>query len=253
MVEVPVFAIVAPRLIVEPATILLRADGTQAGTRRRISIKTTDASPLRVLHAESQSPAVTMTVEEPSREKSSHVAFLRAGRPPMGKEEFAASARAVAAGAVAPRIEGRGEILELQVGEGFRSIFDVQYTDGPRTAGPADAQPANPLLPSALTAPRNVLGSGNFAVEPGTFVYQFLNDTVRARLQLLATERRVNTLATPLLLASNNRPASACAGSTPGASATLTCARRPGTRRSSSLSRRSSTRWPGATLSGPRA
>ncbi len=106
-----------------------------------------------------------------------------------------------------PQVLLEMKILELQVGEGFQSIFDIQVTDGPSSSGPEDSQPANPLLPSALTAPRNVLGSGNFAVEPGTFVYQFLNDTVRARLQLLATERRVNTLATPLLLASNNRPA----------------------------------------------
>jgi uncharacterized protein (TIGR02246 family) len=45
---------------------------------------------------------------------SDDVVFLRAGRPPMGKDEFAAAARAQA-GPEAPRIEGRGEIVELEV------------------------------------------------------------------------------------------------------------------------------------------
>jgi len=42
------------------------------------------------------------------------VVFLLPGRPPMRKDEFAASARAQA-GAGAPRIEGRSEIQEVQV------------------------------------------------------------------------------------------------------------------------------------------
>ncbi|MCP4811466.1 MAG: hypothetical protein GY888_03075, partial [Planctomycetaceae bacterium] len=37
---------------------------------------------------------------------------------------------------------------------------------------------------------------------------QFLNDKFRARIQLLNDENRVNVIATPMLLASNNRPAS---------------------------------------------
>ena len=42
------------------------------------------------------------------------VVFLVAGRPPMGKEEFAKAARAQA-GTGAPRIEGTSEIQELEV------------------------------------------------------------------------------------------------------------------------------------------
>ena len=40
--------------------------------------------------------------------------FLVAGRPPMGKAEFAVAARAQAS-ATAPRIEGRSEIQEIEV------------------------------------------------------------------------------------------------------------------------------------------
>jgi len=106
-----------------------------------------------------------------------------------------------------PQVLLEMKILELQVGEGFRSVFDVQFTGGAKTTGPATTQPPNPLLPTAAIGSRNTLGSGNFDLEQSTFVYQFLNDNVMARLQLLESENRVNVLATPILLASNNRAA----------------------------------------------
>jgi len=106
-----------------------------------------------------------------------------------------------------PQVLLEMKILELKVGEGFRSVFDVQFTGGATTAGPATTQPPNPLLPTATVGSRNTLGSGNFDLEQSTFVYQFLNDTVMARLQLLESDNRVNVLATPLVLASNNRAA----------------------------------------------
>jgi len=56
-------------------------------------------------------------------------------------------------------------------------------------------------------AARNVVGSGNFALEPSTLVYQFLNDRIRARIQLLQRDNRTDVISTPVLLASNNRPA----------------------------------------------
>ena len=74
-----------------------------------------DEQQIRALVAEWMDATRAGDVDAVLRLMSDDVAFLRAGRPPMGKEEFAASARALAAGAVAPRIEGRGEILELQV------------------------------------------------------------------------------------------------------------------------------------------
>jgi general secretion pathway protein D len=48
---------------------------------------------------------------------------------------------------------------------------------------------------------------GNFALEGGTFVYQFMNDKIRARIQLLQENNRINTLSSPILLATNNKPA----------------------------------------------
>jgi general secretion pathway protein D len=106
-----------------------------------------------------------------------------------------------------PQVLLEMKILELRVGDSFRSIFDIEYAGGTASSGPASEQPANPLLPSAASASRNVLGVGNFELEDSTLVYQFLNDNVRARLQLLATDNRINILSTPIVLASNNRPA----------------------------------------------
>jgi len=106
-----------------------------------------------------------------------------------------------------PQVLLEMKILELQVGEGFRSVFDVQFTGGARSAGPDTTQPPNPLLPTATVGSRNTLGVGNFDLEQSTFVYQFLNDNVMARLQLLESDNRVNVLATPIVLASNNRAA----------------------------------------------
>jgi len=106
-----------------------------------------------------------------------------------------------------PQVLLEMKILSLDVGDGFTSIFDIEYTGGSSSAGPETSTPKNPLLAGADTAPRGVVGSGNFDLADSTFVFQFLNDNVRARLQLLETENRVDVLSTPLLLASNNRPA----------------------------------------------
>ena len=100
------------------------------------------------------------------------------------------------------------KILEIRLDHNCRSIFDLDFLTGPVSSGPPTTQPRNPLLPGAPTAPETVLGLGNFALQGGnTLVYQFLDDHIRARVQLLETDDRVTVVATPLLMASNNRPA----------------------------------------------
>lgn len=106
-----------------------------------------------------------------------------------------------------PQVLLEMKILELTLDDGFRSIFEVQWLPGPQESGPDTGQPRNPLNTAAATAAQSILGAGNFALEPGsTLIYQFLNDRIQARIQLLATENRINVLATPMILASNNRP-----------------------------------------------
>ena len=106
-----------------------------------------------------------------------------------------------------PQVLLEMKILELAVGNSFRAAFDFEYSDGARSQGPDSGQAANPLLPSAVNATEDVVGVGNFPLEGSTFVYQFLNDRIRARIQLLETENELEVIATPMLLASNNSAA----------------------------------------------
>lgn len=106
-----------------------------------------------------------------------------------------------------PQVLLEMKILELSLSDTFRSVFDFDFQTGPQSTGPATTQPPNPQLPQASTGARNVLGVGNFPLEGGTLIYQFLNDQIRARIQLFNQDNRIKVLATPLILASNNQPA----------------------------------------------
>lgn len=128
------------------------------------------------------------------------------------------------------------KILSLEVGDAYRQSFDLDYIPNTnRVQGPASDQDRNPIETTANTnvtrtvpitnqdgspggtltttgiiangGVRNILGLGNFALEGGTFVYQFMNDKIRARIQLLQTNNKINTLSSPILLATNNKPA----------------------------------------------
>ena len=121
-----------------------------------------------------------------------------------------------------PQVLLEVKILEVTLGDEFQSAFDFEMTTGDRTQITNDD--GVPITDTVLnTATQGMLGSsttmlqqahalgtGNFELdaEGSTFVYQFLNNNFRARVQLLEEENRVNIVATPMLLASNNRPAS---------------------------------------------
>lgn len=121
------------------------------------------------------------------------------------------------------------KILSLDVGDFYRRITDLDFMPSSDTLqGPLTDQAKNPL---GTIAPINVdttttvggttqtqsgvvnlgvshiLGLGNFALEGGTFVYQFLSDKIRARIQLLQQNNRINTLSSPILLTTNKKPA----------------------------------------------
>lgn len=133
-----------------------------------------------------------------------------------------------------PQVLLEMKILSLEIGDKYRQSFDLDYVpDSERIRGPATDQNKSPLATLApidqtmtntfTTATgaevtqtqtgviregfRNVLGLGNFALEGGTFVYQFMNDKIRARIQLLQEDNKINTLSSPVLLATNNKPA----------------------------------------------
>jgi type II secretory pathway component GspD/PulD (secretin) len=126
------------------------------------------------------------------------------------------------------------KILSLDVGDLYRQSMDLDYVPNSNSViGPPTNQDRNPLFDEApinvtntttvggttttqngtfTTGVRNILGLGNFALEGGTFIYQFMNDKIRARIQLLQQNNRVNTLSSPILLTSNNKPAQVFVG-----------------------------------------
>ncbi|HAA59411.1 MAG TPA: hypothetical protein DCE39_00605 [Planctomycetaceae bacterium] len=107
-----------------------------------------------------------------------------------------------------PQVLLEMKILEVTLDDSFRSIFDVNWQPGPTSSGPASGMPANPFVAGATAATQSALGVGGFApVSGASLVYQYMNDRIQARVQLLATENRVNVLGTPVILASNNRMA----------------------------------------------
>ena len=100
------------------------------------------------------------------------------------------------------------KVLEVKLTDAFNSAFDFSYIGGSQRTGPDDGSPVNPLNPLAETAGSAVLGLGNFGLQTGsTMIFQLMNEHIRMRVQILEQDGNINTLATPMLLASNNRPA----------------------------------------------
>jgi general secretion pathway protein D len=107
-----------------------------------------------------------------------------------------------------PQVLLEMKVLEVQLTDANVSAFDLSYIAGDQTSGPDDGHVPNPLNTTASTVGSALLGLGNFSVQAGnTFVFQLLNDHIRARLQALEQDDNVKTLATPMLLSSNNKPA----------------------------------------------
>ena len=108
----------------------------------------------------------------------------------------------------APQVLLEMKVLDLKLGDEFRSVFDIDYVSPTTISNLADGQPGNPLVPTSADNPPNLVGGlGNFPIESSTLLFQWMNDSIRVRLQLLEQDNRVSTLASPVLLASNNTPA----------------------------------------------
>lgn len=80
------------------------------------------------------------------------------------------------------------KILELTIGDSYNQLFNFEYlsSDG-----------------------KQFIGLGNQAASPnsGSLIYSFLDSRITARLELLQRNNQINTLSSPILMASNNRPA----------------------------------------------
>lgn len=89
-----------------------------------------------------------------------------------------------------PQVLLEMKILDVLVGDDFSSVFNFGITS-PSLTGDS----TNPVL------------LGNNALINGSFVFEFLNDRLRANIEFFEQNNRVKIQSTPMVLASNNRPA----------------------------------------------
>lgn len=110
-------------------------------------------------------------------------------------------------------------VIQVRLGDEFHRAFDMEFFGTGAATGvatTATAQALNPLTGAAtalnaageVISPRQIGGLGMYdQFDRNTSLFQFLSNRIRLRLQLLEEKGHVQTLARPLLLASNNEPA----------------------------------------------
>mgnify|MGYP001581768197 CR=1 FL=1 len=76
VVEVPVYGMVSPVVEVEPPLVILRGDSTPEGVHRRLRVKTSDASALRVSGYECDNPAVRISFDEQASARYGHLRYF---------------------------------------------------------------------------------------------------------------------------------------------------------------------------------
>jgi general secretion pathway protein D len=121
------------------------------------------------------------------------------------------------------------KILQIQLGDGFNSVFDYQFADGESAAGQfVDGDSGAIVPPASDGVTQNGAIAGTTPVPlvnvPGTFgaarraanlavagatgnpnmLFQVVDEHFRFRMQMLETKNRVTELASPLLLTANN-------------------------------------------------
>ena len=99
------------------------------------------------------------------------------------------------------------KVMSILLDDEFRSVFDYQFSDGGSTAGGFTTgdilpTPADAALGQARRLESMIPGGG--ILNQGDFTFQFVNNSFRARMQLLEDDNRVTVLNTPLLLTANN-------------------------------------------------
>lgn len=90
VISVPVFGIVAPLIDVDPPVILLRQDGTPAGTRRRVRVKASPQEVLKIAVIKCDFEAVAATIDYEATSNHRHLLFLDVrlvGKLPAGTHE----------------------------------------------------------------------------------------------------------------------------------------------------------------------
>jgi general secretion pathway protein D len=112
------------------------------------------------------------------------------------------------------------KIMEVTLADGFTSVFDYQFTDGNTSAGAftrGDVLPPTGDLAAGNNRRFSSLTPGGAVFDPvdnilnaaaplgnGNALFQIVDTNFRARVQMLESQNRVTTLASPLLMTANN-------------------------------------------------
>ncbi len=97
-----------------------------------------------------------------------------------------------------PQVLLEMKILEFRVGDNFRSLVDLSFSlgNGTRTTDSDGNIVQNPFFLSQ---------TGRFPLEGGTALFRIFHERITAAVELAEQENELKVLATPMLLASNNR------------------------------------------------
>ncbi|MCG8649372.1 MAG: hypothetical protein MI861_06045 [Pirellulales bacterium] len=109
------------------------------------------------------------------------------------------------------------KVMEIELDDGFTSVFDYQFADGDAAGGftngdilptakdLVDLGKLSPLTPlQAVDVDQNGLVSATLGTPNGNALFQIVDEQFRARVQLLENKNRITTLATPFLMTANN-------------------------------------------------
>jgi general secretion pathway protein D len=112
-----------------------------------------------------------------------------------------------------PQVLLEVKLLGIDLSDGFRSVFDVQFSNGNGQAAsfstgnvlPPVSDPVADRLDRGITiGGTGALPPSPFGLDPTALIYQFVDNNFRLRIQLLEDKNRVTLLATPMLLVANN-------------------------------------------------
>ncbi len=99
------------------------------------------------------------------------------------------------------------KVMSILLDDEFRSVFDYEFSDGGASAGGFTTGDILPTPSDSLLGEARRLASmipGGSVINQGDFTFQAVNNSFRARMQLLEDDNRVTVLNTPLLLTANN-------------------------------------------------
>ena len=107
-----------------------------------------------------------------------------------------------------PQVILEMKILELDVSEGSDIGFNYSFSGTEVESQPTKFDFTTGLATEGQAGLKSTAQVGNFATQAAsTFVYQYLSEDFTARVQMLAENSNVDVIATPLLIAANNRAA----------------------------------------------